>query len=122
MAQTILVVDDDASIRDAVSFYMRREGYDVLQAKDGQAAMEVIATENFDLAILDIMMEGYNGFELCSAIRDRNQTVPIILLSAKRLRARRVGHARQLVPEEEPGLRRKERRSQWRRRLDDHPG
>ena len=45
MAQTILVVDDDASIRDAVSFYMRREGYDVLQAKDGQAAMEVIATE-----------------------------------------------------------------------------
>ena len=46
--------------------------------------MEVIATENFDLAILDIMMEGYNGFELCSAIRDRNQTVPIILLSAKR--------------------------------------
>lgn len=61
MAQTILVVDDDASIRDAVSFYMRREGYDVLQAKDGQAAMEVIATENFDLAILDIMMEGYNG-------------------------------------------------------------
>ena len=84
MAQTILVVDDDASIRDAVSFYMRREGYDVLQAKDGQAAMEVIATENFDLAILDIMMEGYNGFELCSAIRDRNQTVPIILLSAKR--------------------------------------
>lgn len=45
MQQTILVVDDDASIRDAVSFYMRRGGYDVLQAKDGQAAMEVIATE-----------------------------------------------------------------------------
>lgn len=83
MAQTILVVDDEASIRDAVSFYMKREGHEVLQARDGREAMEAIASQSFDLAILDIMMEGYSGFELCSALRDRNSTVPIIMLSAK---------------------------------------
>lgn len=84
MAKTILVADDESSIRDAVSFYMRREGYDVVQAKNGAEAMDAFAERAFDLVILDIMMQGYGGFEVCSAIRDRNSTVPIIMLSAKK--------------------------------------
>ena len=83
MSKTILVVDDDASIRDAVSIYMKKEGYDVVQAKNGVEALEVFNRQPLDLVILDVMMEGYSGFEVCSAIRDKDQYLPIIMLSAK---------------------------------------
>ncbi|ACV22164.1 Transcriptional regulatory protein walR [Slackia heliotrinireducens] len=83
MPKTILVVDDDASIRDAVAIYMKREGHDVVQAKNGVEALEVFNRQHLDLVILDVMMEGYNGFEVCSAIRDKDISLPIIILSAK---------------------------------------
>ena len=79
----ILVVDDDESIRDAVSFHMRKEGHDVTAAKDGSEALEKHGRQRFDLIILDIMMRGYSGFEVCSAIRDKDPSIPIIMLSAK---------------------------------------
>lgn len=81
--KTILVVDDDASIRDAIAFYMKKEGFSVLQAQDGAEALEVFSKEHIDLVILDIMMQKYSGFEVCSAIRDVDVSLPIILLSAK---------------------------------------
>lgn len=80
---TILVVDDEKSIRDAVAFYLKKEGYDVILARDGAEALEIFESTSIDLIILDIMMQGHGGFEVCSAIRDKNETVPIILLSAK---------------------------------------
>lgn len=80
---TILVVDDEKSIRDAVAFYLKKEGYEVILAKDGAEALEIFESTPVDLIILDIMMQGYGGFEVCSAIRDKSETVPIILLSAK---------------------------------------
>ena len=83
MPKTILVVDDDANIRDAVAIYMKREGHDVVQAKNGVEALEVFNRQHLDLVILDVMMEGYNGFEVCSAIRDKDISLPIIILSAK---------------------------------------
>lgn len=79
----ILVVDDEKSIRDAVTFYMKREGFGVIPAKDGAEALEIFESSHVDLVILDIMMQGYGGFEVCSAIRDKNSTLPIIMLSAK---------------------------------------
>jgi DNA-binding response OmpR family regulator len=81
--KTILVVDDEKSIRDAVTFYMKREGFGVIPAKDGAEALEIFERSHVDLVILDIMMQGYGGFEVCSAIRDKNSTLPIIMLSAK---------------------------------------
>ena len=83
MDKTILVVDDDASIREVVSICMRREGFEVIQAKNGMEALDLYARTRVDLVILDVMMEGYSGFEVCSAIRDRDISLPIIMLSAK---------------------------------------
>lgn len=82
--EVILVVDDEKSIRDAVTFYLRKEGYSVIAAKDGSEALDIFEKSSIDLIILDIMMQGYGGFEVCSAIRDKNEIVPIIMLSAKR--------------------------------------
>lgn len=79
----ILIADDEASIRDAVSFYIRREGYSVETAKDGDEALNKCSSHHFDLIILDIMMPKRNGYEVCAAIRDEDPTIPIIFLSAK---------------------------------------
>lgn len=82
--EVILVVDDEKSIRDAVTFYLKKEGYSVIAAKDGNEALDIFEKSSIDLIILDIMMQGYGGFEVCSAVRDKSETVPIIMLSAKR--------------------------------------
>lgn len=79
----ILIVDDDAGIRDAVSFYIRKEGYDVVAVSDGVEALRVYQEGDFDLVILDIMMPGHGGFEVCSAIRDKDPRIPVIFLSVK---------------------------------------
>lgn len=79
----ILIADDEASIRDAVSFYMHKEGYDVVAVKDGDEALREYDNQHFDLVILDIMMPRHGGFEVCSAIRDKDPAIPVIFLSAK---------------------------------------
>lgn len=79
----ILIADDEASIRDAVSFYMHKEGYDVIAVKDGDEALREYDKQQFDLVILDIMMPKHGGYEVCSAIRDKDLAVPVIFLSAK---------------------------------------
>lgn len=80
---SILIADDDASIRDVVSFYMRKEGYDAVAVKDGQEALQAFDESRYDLVILDIMMPKHGGYEVCSAICDKDPTVPVIFLSAK---------------------------------------
>ena len=79
----ILIVDDDAGIRDAVSFYIRKEGHDVVAVSDGVEALRVYQEGNFDLVVLDIMIPGHGGFEVCSAIRDKDPRIPVIFLSVK---------------------------------------
>ncbi len=79
----ILIADDESSIRDAIRFYMRKEGFDVVAVKDGDEALHAYKQQDFDLVILDIMMPHHGGYEVCSAIRDANQDIPIIFLSAK---------------------------------------
>jgi DNA-binding response OmpR family regulator len=79
---SILVVDDEPSLRDTVAYSLRREGYDVVSAADGPAAIAAARTHRPDLVILDIMLPGMDGLQVCRAIRNES-TVPIIMLSAK---------------------------------------
>jgi len=78
----ILVVDDDAPSVKMISFLLREEGYEVVNADNGAAALELVEREPPDLVILDVMMPRMDGFEVCRRIR-QNRDVPIIFLSAK---------------------------------------
>lgn len=78
----ILVVDDEEDVVEFLRPYLRDEGYEVVEAYDGQEALMVNLSESPDLIILDIMMPGLDGFEICKKIR-ANSLVPIIMLTAK---------------------------------------
>jgi DNA-binding response OmpR family regulator len=78
----ILVVDDDAPSVKMISFLLREEGYDVVSADNGSAALDLVEREPPDLVILDVMMPHMDGFEVCRRIRQK-MDVPIIFLSAK---------------------------------------
>lgn len=78
----ILVVDDEANIREIVSAYLRREGYRVSEASDGQEAIRIYEEEQVDLLVLDLMMPKMSGEEVCAKIRAKSR-VPIIMLTAK---------------------------------------
>lgn len=79
----ILVVDDDARIRDLLRRYLMQEGFDVLQAEDGKALTRILAREPVDLIILDLMMPGEDGLSVCRRLRGSNNLTPIIMLTAK---------------------------------------
>ncbi|AIQ67592.1 response regulator transcription factor [Paenibacillus graminis] len=79
---TILVADDDSEIRDVIHVYLRNEGYHVLEAADGQEALNAIQTASVQLIILDVMMPRMDGIIACLKIREISDT-PIIMLSAK---------------------------------------
>lgn len=78
----ILVADDEAKIRDLVRMYLQAEGFAVTEAKDGRQTLEFFRRTPFDLVILDIMMPGVDGREVCREIR-RKSNVPIIMLTAR---------------------------------------
>jgi len=78
----ILIVEDEESFSDALSFMLRREGFDVGVAADGRAALELFEREGADLVLLDVMLPGLSGTEVCRALRQVS-TVPIIMLTAK---------------------------------------
>ncbi|OXM14962.1 response regulator transcription factor [Paenibacillus herberti] len=80
--QTVLMVDDEAEIIKLISLYLKQENFRLLTASTGTEALELIDQEPIDLVVLDIMMPGMNGIEVCMAIRERKQ-MPIIFLSAK---------------------------------------
>lgn len=78
----ILLVDDEEAIQKLLRFPLEKEGYHVVQARDGEAALEAFAREPFDLVILDLMMPKLDGMEVCRRIRAQS-TVPIIMLTAR---------------------------------------
>ena len=78
----ILIVDDEKKIVNLVRTYLEREGYQVVEAYDGRLALEVFKRERPDLIILDIMLPGLDGLEVCREIR-RSSEVPIIMLTAR---------------------------------------
>ena len=83
MEKTVLVVEDEANIVDILTFNLQREGYRVLSAYDGQAGLELAQREKPDLILLDLMLPKRNGFEVCRALRDAGDTVPILMLTAR---------------------------------------
>jgi DNA-binding response OmpR family regulator len=78
----ILLVDDEQSVQKLLSYPLRKEGYEVVPALDGQQALDRVRDQPFDLVVLDVMLPKMDGFEVCRRIRARTG-VPIILLSAK---------------------------------------
>ncbi len=82
MKTRILVVDDEKTITDLVGIYLRNEGYEVQLAYNGADAAQAILTQEFDLAILDIMLPDIDGFELLRTIRT-DYTYPVIMLTAR---------------------------------------
>ena len=79
----ILIVDDEKEITDLLEVYLSSEGYRVFKFYCGQDALDCIEREHIDLAILDVMLPGMNGFSLCETIRRTDQKIGIIILSAK---------------------------------------
>lgn len=80
--QKILIVDDDANIAELISLYLTKECYDTTIVEDGQAALDAFNNGNFNLILLDIMLPGMDGYEVCREIR-KTSLIPIIMLSAK---------------------------------------
>ncbi|MEY2964815.1 MAG: response regulator [Candidatus Nanopelagicales bacterium] len=78
----VLVVEDEESFSDALSFMLRREGYEVGVASDGTTALEEFDRHGADLVLLDLMLPGISGTEVCRTLRQRS-TVPIIMVTAK---------------------------------------
>jgi DNA-binding response OmpR family regulator len=78
----VLVVDDDPNIRNVLRLYLERERYRVSEAADGPEAVQRAAVEHFDLIVLDVMLPGYDGMEVCRRIRE-SSGVPILLLTAR---------------------------------------
>lgn len=89
----VLIVDDEVNHRKALAIGLRIEGYDVLEAKDGRAALDVLADHPVDVAIVDLMMPGINGLDLCRRLRFRHPTIPVILTSAYHLSERQLQRA-----------------------------
>jgi DNA-binding response OmpR family regulator len=85
MAKRILLVEDDPAVLRAVSYMLGKEGYEVLTATDGLEGLTKAKGENPDLLILDVMLPGIDGFEICHRLRAEPQTaqLPILMLSAK---------------------------------------
>lgn len=82
MAEKILVVDDECEIADLVALYLKNENFTVYKFYTASEAMDCIENEELDMAILDVMLPGMNGFEICRRIREKFQ-YPVIMLTAK---------------------------------------
>ena len=82
--QRILLVDDEPRLLHVVGLYLSMEGFEVTEAQDGLEAMSKLDTETFDLAILDVMMPGVDGIEVCRHIRSTPQTqsMPVLVFTS----------------------------------------
>ena len=83
MSKTILIVDDEKAIVDILSFNLKKEGYDIRAAYDGETALGEFYACKPDLVLLDVMLPKLTGFEVCTAIRKKDFRTPIIMLTAR---------------------------------------
>ena len=83
MARKVLVVEDEAAIRELIALNLRMVGFDVTEAGSAEEASQRLSIGVFDAAILDVMLPGRDGFSLCESIRRQNNSIGIIILSAK---------------------------------------
>ena len=82
MKPRILVVDDEQDIRELLKFYLNKEGYEVIEAANGEEALTIFENEYIDLGIIDVMMPKMDGFELVESMKEFKD-VPCIMLTAK---------------------------------------
>lgn len=80
---TILIADDDGHIREVVHYALEKAGFEVLEAADGEAALNLIANRSIDLAILDIVMPKKDGIEVCRQVTAAHHYLPVIFLTSK---------------------------------------
>ncbi|MEF3310070.1 response regulator transcription factor [Paenibacillus sp. GYB004] len=80
---TILVVDDDANIRELVCLFLRNDGFETVEATDGKEALAVYGRMHVDLVVLDIMMPIIDGWTLCKELRRANPDLPLLMLTAR---------------------------------------
>jgi len=79
--KNILIVDDEPDIREILRYNLEKEGFSITEAVDGNDALDKVS-KHLDLAILDIMMPGKDGYEVCRKIREQGNTLPIVFLTA----------------------------------------
>ena len=79
----VLIVDDDARIRDLLRRFLSMEGFDVLLAEDGRALDRILQRESIDLIVLDLMLPGEDGLSICKRLRTNGTKTPVIMLTAK---------------------------------------
>ena len=89
--KTILIVEDEKNIVDILRFNLQREGYRTWEAYDGEDGLSKAQAEKPDLILLDVMLPKMNGFEVCRALREAGDNVPVIILTAMRELIARVG-------------------------------
>lgn len=82
MPYNILIADDEPEIRDLLRLYLEKEGYKIIEAKDGLEALNVLETGEVSMLLADIMMPGLDGFRLIKKLRENNK-IPVIIISAK---------------------------------------
>jgi len=93
MAQRILIVDDETNHRRALTISLRMEGYEVLEAADGQSALEVLSNEHADVVVADLMMPRVDGLELARRLRFSQPHIKLILMSAYHLTRAQIDRA-----------------------------
>lgn len=79
----ILICDDDADIRSALKIYLANEDYNILEAENGKQALEMVESENIHLLLMDIMMPVLDGIRALTKLRENDNNIPVILLTAK---------------------------------------
>ncbi|HEU5139598.1 MAG TPA: response regulator transcription factor [Bacillales bacterium] len=83
MAEKIIVVDDEVSIITLLEFHLQKAGYEVIAVTDGRSALKLVEAEHPDLILLDLMLPGMDGMDVCREMRQRQLRTPVIMLTAK---------------------------------------
>ncbi|MCQ6294625.1 response regulator, partial [Bacillus cereus] len=79
----ILVLEDELTIRSFIVLYLKRGGFYVIEATTGEEALQILSEQTVDIALLDVMLPGIDGLEVCKAIRIENKKMGIIMLTAR---------------------------------------
>lgn len=83
MEKTVLIVEDEKAIVEILKFNLKREGYSVLEALDGETGLNLARSGDPDLILLDVMLPKMNGFDICATLRKEGRVTPIIMLTAR---------------------------------------
>jgi DNA-binding response OmpR family regulator len=79
----ILIADDDVHIRELITLFLRNEGFEIVEARDGAEALAIVENSHIDLVILDIMMPQLDGWELCKEIKRIDSNIPLLMVTVK---------------------------------------